>query len=116
MLTNAITAVMIIAIAFAGMLGADIRTNGQIVADFGMPLFQLNGVFFGGVSDHEQGHLEQQRSRGNREYYATVAVPSVAGNICDVISYLVLRDEWDRTAYHRLPWEAEADRLGAHKE
>ena len=83
-------------------------TRGVLVVDYGVPMFTVNGVMFGGYSDHEYGHHLQQEERGDKTYYATVALPAVVGNIVQGFGYM--RTGNRILDYYSLPWEADATR------
>lgn len=102
------TAILIIATCLSAIcFDADIyEINHAIVCDFGIPLFQLNGMIFGGYSAHEYGHYLQQAEIGNEHYYIMIVAPSVIANIYDFIQYPITHQLID---YHSLPWEKDAD-------
>jgi len=114
MITHTISAVLILAVCIVGMFTpVDIDTQGgALVVDFGTPIFQLNGMIFGGYSAHEYGHYMQQRDIGDAAYYASVVVPSVLTNIVWGVAavgfdtWLFRPDEYTDL----FPWEADADR------
>ena len=84
--------------------------GGALVVDFGLPMFQINGMIFGGQSLHEYGHYLQQNDIGNIEYYATVAVPSVTTNAIWLTNYIITGESlFSCDEYHALSWEADAN-------
>lgn len=110
-----ISACLIILTAFVGMLvPLEIESRGgALVVDVGSPMFQMNGIIFGGYSDHEYGHYLQQRDMTREEYLLTVAVPSVSANVVGVSYYLITGDHIGPDAsneeYRSRPWEGDAD-------
>jgi len=108
-----ISAVLIIATSFIGIVGdVDIYNYcGALTIDFGNPMIQINGILWGGVSDHEYGHYLQQQQMGNTEYYATVCIPSLLASGYYGVRYL-FENRGRAEVYLALPWEAEATRLG----
>ena len=82
--------------------------RGVLVVDYGAPMFQLNGVIFGGYSDHEYGHHLQQQDVGDEAYYATVVVPSLLLNGYQLLDYLITENN-HVSYYHGVSWEADAN-------
>jgi len=115
MITHAVTTVLILVISIAGAISpAPIEyVGGTLVVDYGIPMFQLNGVIFGGFSAHEYGHHLQQMELGDMVYYATVVLPSVAVNIAWALSAYVFDDPLFRVDryYEIVPWERSANEL-----
>lgn len=86
------------------------------VVDFWKPMFQINGMIFGGLSAHEYGHFLQQQRLGNEKYYISVACPSLIINACSlaVLPFDNKDLKCEITEWYRsLPWEIEATELGA---
>ena len=81
---------------------------------FGVSLgnYIIFGGFFNSTHEkHEQGHQKQSLYLGWL-YLIVIGLPSVTGNLWDIITHkkwsYCERDEW----YYSLPWEAWADKLG----
>jgi len=114
MITHAVTTVLILVISITGMISPTALdyTRGVLVVDYGVPMFTLNGVMFGGYSKHEYGHHLQQNDMGDEEYYAAVAVPSVIGNIIWATSAYIFDDPICMVKEYQtyFPWEADATR------
>jgi hypothetical protein len=114
MTTHLVSTVLILFVAISGAIvgpPAIEYISGCMVIDYGVPMFQLNGMIFGGYSDHEYGHSLQQREMGDVAYYASVVAPSVATNMIWGVSAYVF-DTWlfrpdEYTDF--CPWEADAN-------
>ena len=116
-MTHIVSAVSIIMVAVIGMfMGVDVSYHGgAVVATFGDQTdgwWCINGMIFGAYDDHEYGHYLQQREIGDMAYYTTVAIPSFAGS-CAIVAKALLIGPISMTEYHRLPWEADANRRAA---
>jgi len=72
----------------------------------------INGAIFGGLSNHEYGHYLQQVELGDAAYYSTVVLPSLLVFWGKIGIAAITGEATSVAAYHSLPWEAEADRLG----
>ena len=101
-----VTAVSIILVAVFGLWVPISNHNGAVIVDWGLPCFQLNGVIWGGYSEHEYMHYEQQQERGDNAYYSSVVIPSIAANLFTTGYYMMTGIEllgYER--YYELPWE-----------
>ena len=109
-----ISTLLIICISAVGVIrDIDIYNyHGALVVDFWKPAFQINGIIFGGLSDHEYGHYLQQQILGNKTYYYSVAIPSMIANITTFGLGAIIGVDTATQLYFSLPWEAEATRLG----
>ena len=112
-MTHVITTVLILITCIAGAIApAPIYGTGQVlVVDYGVPMFQLNGLVFGGYSSHEFGHHLQQQDMGDEAYYATVVVPSILGNLVWAVSAYILDSPicMVHEYYDFFPWEHDAN-------
>ena len=60
---------------------------------------------------HEYGHQIQSLMLGPL-YLIVIGLPSIIGNIINVIKYKYFRKYYDPDFYYKQPWEAWADKLG----
>ena len=60
---------------------------------------------------HEFGHQKQSLMLGPL-YLIVIGLPSIIGNIINIIKYKYFRKYYDPDFYYKQPWEAWADKLG----
>ena len=60
---------------------------------------------------HEHGHQIQSLIFGPL-YLIVIGLPSIIGNIINIIKYKYFRKYYDPDFYYKQPWEAWADKLG----
>jgi hypothetical protein len=112
MITHLVSTVLLLVVCITGVITPmDIEArDGVLVANFcDMGLFQLNGIVYGGFSEHEIGHSIQQRRMEDEEYYFCVAVPSVLSNVVYVVGYPVKLYRY--VDHRKMCFEVEAENL-----
>ena len=91
-----------------------------VVVGWPISAFSISGITFVnadyvamvGLFPHEYGHALQEREIGTVQYLTTVAAPSISANVVGVVKLLLTQSYSSPVAYHRLPWEADADVRG----